>query len=157
MLLSFLAMTISPISSADEKLRELPVPSVSATIMPPVISPVKKGQLVPFDGIILNMTAAAQITVDKENAKKECDLLVKEQVDKQKAFDDTSLKDKNSELEYTKNTLGKQLKDREDQINEMRKENVSSSSSGLTWGIVGTAGGVILTVSIVFLVSLAKK
>lgn len=144
-------VTVPSIASAQ------PAPTVTTTIMPPVITPVKKGQLVPFDGVLLNATATAQITVDKENASKECSITVNNEVEKQKAFDTTTIHDKDSEIKYTKDSLQQIIDDRDSQIKKMRDENVSSSGSGLTWGIIGFGGGVVITTAIVFLVSLTKK
>ena len=145
---------------AEEKLRSTVAPTVTASaqpIPPPLIVVLKKGQLAPWDGVLLNSTATAQITVDKENSKKECDITVKSEVDKQKAFDTVKLADKESELKYTRDTLTAQVKSRDAELDAMRKRSASSSGDWVLWMSLGAAGGIVLTVGAVFLVSYVKN
>lgn len=125
--------------------------------MNPMMVPLQKGWVAPFTGVLLNPPAVAQITVDAKNAKKECDLRVGAEVSKEKAYGDTRLKDKDSELKYTKETLGEQVKLRDAEIARLRKETTDKSGSVIWWGVGGFAGGVILTVTIAFLVSASTK
>lgn len=153
--LSVMSFSVVGISRADDTMRTVSAPTVSASpsLMSPVLVPMTKGQVAPFTGVLLNPPAVAQITVDKENQKKECDLSIKRESETQKALADRALKDKDSELTYTRDTLTQQIKSRDEAIARLQKDTLSSSGNGLIWGIVGFAGGVLMTVGIVYAVS----
>lgn len=47
----------------------------------PLISAIEKGEKAPFDGTIFNKTAVANLIVDKETAKKQCEIEKNKEVD----------------------------------------------------------------------------
>jgi hypothetical protein len=158
-------LTMSVSSFADDRLRTIPAPTVSGSIVAgvPVVSsigaviyPITKGAAAPFSGVLLNPAAVAQISVDKQTAVEACSIETKKQVDSQIAFDAVKIADKDSELKYTKDTLSKQLKDRDDQIKQLQKNSVSSTGTAW-WLIGGFLGGVALTLGIVVVVDLSRK
>lgn len=150
---------VSPGYASDEKLRTTTAPTVTATapIPPALIVVLKKGQPAPWDGALLNPTAVAQIAVDKENAKKECDIRVTAEVSKQKAFDDTKLADKESELKYTRDTLTSQIKSRDAELESLRKRSADSSGNWVWWLSGGVVAGVVLTLGTVVIISYARN
>ena len=157
--LTLLAFMLSvTVTKAEDKMRTTPVPSVTTTIpMNPLMVPLQKGWVAPFTGVLLNPPAVAQITVDSKNSKKECDIRIESEVSKEKAYGDIRLKDKDGELKYAKETLGEQIKLRDIEVNRLRKETIDKSGSAIWWSAGGFAGGVILTVTIAFLVSVSAK
>lgn len=142
----------------DEKLRTTPPPTVTTTITaPPAIVAVYKGGIVPFTGVLLNPAAVAQVIVDAKNAKAECDIRIEREVSKEKSFSDARLKDKDTELKYTKDTLSEQIRLRDVELDRIRNERIKESSGNVWWAVGGAVGGVVVTLAITFVVNLSGK
>lgn len=125
---------------------------------PPSVSPLKKGGIAPFPGVLLSPEATAKLIVDLNSRESETQLQVQHAVDTQKANDDLTIANLKADLEYEKSASDVQAKSRDDQIkvltqrlNEVESKNATSSPA--PWVAGGVIGGIVMTLATVFAVS----
>lgn len=150
------AMTITTAHSFGDPV--IPVTQTPASEKDPgaVISPLKKGQVAPFTGVLLSPTAAASIIAEIKNA----DARVAIEVEKAKkdaaakcAFD---VKETEARCTADKKILQAGIESRDTKI-KILEDKVGSAPNPLLWASLGAAGGIALTTLTVFIVTSATK
>lgn len=129
---------------------------------PSVIAPLKKGQVAPFEGILLSTRAATQITVELETQPQ----IIKVEVERAKKLERAQctkeLADESSRAKAEKKTYDAMIAANDARIKVLQKtlqeaEKNSKRPDVLLISTLGAAGGVILTLGTVFLVGQATK
>jgi hypothetical protein len=117
------------------------------------VASIKEGQKAPYNGYLFDPTAFATIEIDKQEIIKKCEL-DKDLLAKKCNNDCIFLKDTcNNEKETLEKTLKIQLDSKDKEIERLNKILIDQKpiSRGLWFGI-GTATGVVLTLTTVYLV-----
>lgn len=121
----------------------------------PIIAPVSKGGVVPFDGVLLSPESVAQIIVDKETAAAQAEL------DKKKAVEEcqaNAVKDvqteENARTADNKANLAQieALQKSNTQLNDALKKEIASRPNVLLWAGGGAIAGIAATVLILSVV-----
>lgn len=141
-----------------------PPPPVSGEIdVGAAISPMKKGQVAPFTGVLLSPKALATIVVQLNTVPDQ----IKIEVDKTKAEDkancDFNVAETKNRLETDKKILQAEVDSANKRVNILsdivKQQEASKSNNGLTTGLVGVGGvlvGIGATVLAVFALGAAK-
>lgn len=116
------------------------------------ISPMKKGQIAPFTGVLLSPRAAASITVDLENVDEKVTIAVNRARDEEKAVckaktNEVSIQ-ANADKEVLQARLDASLK-QNNVLNEKIKKEEEDRPNVAFWTIGGAVGGIVSTVLIV--------
>lgn len=142
----------------------LQLPNVTLGINEPqigaVIFPIKKTQSAPFTGLLLSPAASADIIVRIQNTQNEINLQVKKASDTQKVFDQLTIDNLNSQIEFVKTTTSTIIKNRDDEIVKLTKkifDDEKNKANLPLWVGVGTVGGIFTTILTVFVVNLVSK
>jgi hypothetical protein len=120
-------------------------------IEPPKVTGIKKGEEAPYNGVLLNTTAAAKIFADKEFSAKECELRINFEVQKeilrmQLLLDVTKASLEATEQKYTSILSIKDTEiERLAQIATKRPNNYS-----VWWATGGVLVGIGLTLAVVY-------
>ena len=121
------------------------------------ITGIKKGEEAPYDGVLLNTTAAAKIFADKEFSAKECELRINYETQKQilrmqLLLDTSKVSLEASEKKYTSIIA---IKDKEiERLSKVALENSNDYSAW--WGAGGVIAGIALTIAVVYAVQEVK-
>lgn len=135
-----------------------PVPVVDVT--QPLLLPLKVGDKAPWPGVLLNAPAVAQIKVNLDSAKAECDIEVRKAQDIVKAQATFELANEKASHEKDKAVDAAVIKEKTLTVADLQKrldESEKSRPNVYLWTGVGVVGGVVLTVLTVFAVSQASK
>lgn len=135
----------------------IPMPPKTSEPDPgPVISPMKKGQVVPFTGVLLSPSAAASIIAEIKSV----DAKVAIEVDKAKkdasAKGTFDLKEAEARCVADKKVLQAGIESRDARI-KLLEDKIGETHSPLLWVGVGGAAGVALTALTVFIVTNVSK
>lgn len=82
----------------------------------PAVSPMKKGQIAPFSGVLLSPEAVAKIIVDFNNQKAQTQIEVDKAIAIQKAKDQLIIDNVSADLQREKDVAIAQVKNRDDQL-----------------------------------------
>ncbi len=137
------ALLLPSLASADE-----PAPWIA-----PVITPVQKGALAPFTGVLLTPEAVARIVAEAKDCPKRAVVEVDRARGEQKALDEKSLADARSDAKRDKEVLQAGIDQRDGNIKDLTARlEKSEQARGNAWLWAGggvLAGAVIVTLSIV--------
>jgi len=137
---------------------EPPAPSTNEEIDPPKVTGIKKGEPAPYNGILLNTTAAAKIFADKEYSAKECELRInfnvqKEMLRMQLLLDTTRISMEATEQKY--NSIFS-IKDKEiERLSQIASSRPNEYSTW--WAAGGIVVGIVLTIAVVYGVNEIKN
>jgi len=119
------------------------------------ISPMKKGQKAPFNGVLLDAEAVARLMVDQKEAENKCKIETDKQVETAKAKLELDL----ANMRASRDALKKELEVRVDLKNEhiefLEKQSIKNAkkvNNGKWWLVGGIAVGIALTVGGAFLI-----
>lgn len=157
-LFSFLFVSF-PVRADDTAFPPVPSSTVQSPAVP-VIVPVKPGYVVLWPGLLLNPAAVAQIKVNLDSAKEQCDIVTKKAVDQQKAQGDFQLANQTAESTRVKSVLEANLKSRIGEVVDLQKRLEQSEKDRpnvYLWTGLGVGVGMVVTVLTVFAVSQASK
>tara|TARA_R110000824_G_scaffold324037_1_gene511004 strand:+ start:342 stop:788 length:447 start_codon:yes stop_codon:yes gene_type:complete len=118
----------------------------------PKIHNIKKGELAPFDGVLLNPVAAAKILADKSYYDKECDLRIKHEVDKESAKLNTILKNKKIACESLENRYAAIIKIKDEEIKRLSSVVLDNKDYSTLWLAGGVLAGIGLTLAVMYAV-----
>ena len=109
---------------------------------------VEKGEAAPFKGTLFDPVATAKIIADKKYAKKECDLLIKQQNDllNAKCIRDTNILKYELEIEKKKNKL---IYDAQKEEIETLRE-LAKGSNNTLWAKIGLVLGASASIAIFY-------
>lgn len=113
------------------------------------ISPLQKGQKAPFNGVLLDASAAAKLMVDQQEAENTCQIEVNKQVALTKAKLELDLANLRASNKALKNELDVRISLKDEHINFLEKEairNAKKANNGKWWLIGGVAGGILLSI-----------
>lgn len=162
MLASFFSVSTS---YADDTVttRLAATPPPISTVQPPsdpVILPLRPGNVVPWPGLLLNPAAVAQIKVDLDNAKGQCEIVTQRAVAEQKAHDDYDKAVAKAESDRQKAVLEANLRSRTSELNDLTKRLEAAEKdkpNTYLWAGLGFGAGIAVTVLTVFAVNQASK
>ena len=111
-----------------------------------VVTTVKKGETVPFDGTLFSQGAAAELIVKLENTDGKCKIEIQRQLDLQKAKFDLDTKLLQTDLDICQTTSKNILDIRQGQIDFLQQELTKTKKpSNELWFAIGIVGGVLIT------------
>jgi hypothetical protein len=119
---------------------------------PPKIHNIKKNERAPFDGVLLNPTAAAKILADKSFYEKECDLRIKYEVDKESAKLNTVLKNQKVACESLENRYAAIIKIKDEEIKRLSSIVIDKKDYSTLWLTGGVLAGIGLTIAVMYAV-----
>ena len=124
-----------------------------------VVTQVKKGELVPFDGVLLSTKAAAKMYGELKFFEEECKLTLSKELEIQKIKYDTELNVLKLKLDVETPRTEKLLdiKDRIIQFLEKNWKPTPWYESGEFWLAIGVVSGVLLTVGAGYAIGQAGK
>lgn len=129
------------------------------TLPPPVVTPLNKGQMAPYTGVLMSPEAVAQVIAEKESAAKALTLAVQHQAELDAAKLKFEVDRVTSTCDADKSILQAQVDDGKRRVNILNEqlEKQTSGPSPLGWVGIGAAGGVVMTLLTVFVVGQATK
>jgi hypothetical protein len=137
----------------------IPVSAVQPPVVPTIV-PARPGYVVPWPGLLLNPAAVAQIKVELDSAKKQCDIIVEREVAVQKAHNDHELAVQKAAHERAQAEANASIKTKTSEINDLTKRLEKAEKdkpNTYLWTGLGFGAGVVVTVLTVFAVSQATK
>lgn len=115
-------------------------------VLESVVTTVKKGDTVPFDGTLFSPGAAAELIVKLENNDEKCRIEIKRELDLQNAKFDLDRKILQTDLNICQTTSRDILDIKEAQIDFLQKELAKTKKpSNELWFAIGIVGGVLIT------------
>lgn len=123
--------------------------------IPKVLS-MRKGQIVPFDGNLLNAAAIAKIIVEKEYAQKHYELNKDYELNKQKMRFELEINNLKIELEIAKKKQEEivRIKERENnRLIELLKKSEQNNNYKIWWVAAGIFSGAALTVGTTYAIN----
>jgi hypothetical protein len=155
-----LLVTSSAAKAGGVSLPDSPAPVPGEVDVGSAISPLKKGQIAPFTGVLLSPKATATIITQLNSL----DALVKIEVDKakseSKAQCDFAIAEQKNQLETDKKVLQASIDEKLKRITILEnqvKEAEASRPNVVIWAGIGFAGGIAVTVLTVYAVSQATR
>jgi hypothetical protein len=131
----------------------LVVPSIAlAEEEPPKIYNIKKNERAPFEGVLLNPTAAAKLLAEKSYYDKECDLKIKYEVDKESAKLNTILKNQQIACESLENRYAAIIKIKDEEIKRLSSIVLDKKDYSTLWLTGGVLAGIGLTIAVMYAV-----
>ena len=112
------------------------------------VNPVKKGQTVSCDGVLIRSDAVPSVIVNLTSAEEKCKLKLNEQKEKSEAFCEAQIEKKNTWIEATKKLSEKRIKIKNEHIDFLTKEikRLKEPRTGM-WIAVGVVTGVGMTMA----------
>ena len=130
----------------------------ATTSNPGLVTQLDKGKKAPFDGILLSDTAAAKLFAEIKFSKKECDLLLKKEVDLISAVNTGKIKSLELQLQIHTKKFEDMIAVRDDRINFLEK-NYSPPAwyeRNELWLTMGVVVGIGITVAAGYAIGQAK-
>ena len=124
------------------------------------VSPLRKGQLAPFTGILLSPEAVAKVIVDYNNAKGQTEIEVQKARETQKAQDKLLIDNAAADLAREKAIGEAQVKSRDAQIkivNDALAKAEKDRPNPTFWAGLGVVAGAAVTILTVFVVGSVSK
>lgn len=134
-------------------------PEPPVVYVPPIITPLTKGQPAPFAGVLLTPEAVAKVIAEAQDCPKRIKVEADHARDVQKAEDDKRLADAQADAERDKKIFQAGITSRDGQIKDLTNALQSSENARKnTWLWVGggVLAGALLTIGTVVLVGYAK-
>jgi hypothetical protein len=119
------------------------------------ISPLQKDQKAPFDGVLLDPTAAAKIIVSQEQAEEKCKIEIEKEVAIAKATSELDLANIKASREALQKELDTRILLKDEHIEFLENEavkNAKKADNGKWWLVGGIATGILLTIGGAFIV-----
>lgn len=119
------------------------------------ISPLKKGEKAPFEGVLIDSAAAAKLMVNAQEAEYRCQIEIDKEVSKERAKLELNLENLRASRDALKKELDVRIDLKDEHIEFLEKEvvrNTKRASNGKWWLIGGLAAGIALTVGGAFIV-----
>ena len=126
------------------------------SVQPAVLTPLKKGQVAPYDGVELSPAAVADIIADKQTSAETCAAKIAKDVDTVKATCKRDTDTQKSNCDSDKKSMQIRMDSQAKQIEILTKD-LQKSSNVAWWTAGGFVGGVLLTTATVFVIGLATK
>lgn len=115
----------------------------------------KKGQVAPYEGALLNAKAQAMILSTQETQQEDCDIQKKYELEKQKAKSDLELNSSKLQLEFSGKKLEEISKIKDEEIKRLGQVIIKQEKSDYSkWWL---AGGIVIGVVATVLLTLAIK
>jgi len=111
----------------------------------PILLDIKKGQKSPFDGILLNPPAAAQILTTQKFTEKECDLRTEFELEKQKVKLELIIQTARLRTEYTETKYFSLLQIKNDEIFRLQELALERPNDYSHWWL---SGGVVVGIAL---------
>ena len=127
------------------------ITTVHADEATPKIAEIKKGQRAPYDGILYNYEADAQMSASRESTELECELSIKHAKNREKTRCDLAVNSAVVSLDATKNKYESLMKIKDQEINRLTK--IATENGGNYRELVyigGVVSGVALSVLIFY-------
>lgn len=124
------------------------------------VSPIKKGQIAPFTGVLLSPEAVAKVIVDYNNAKEQTEIEVQKARETQKAEDRLLIDNLSADLQREKAVGDAQLKSRNEQIKiytDALEKAEKDKPNPTLWAGIGVVAGVAISLLTVFVVGSVAK
>ena len=158
---AFILAIIFTLTSLNVSAQELPAiqtgPEDSATLL---ISPLKKSQKAPFNGVLLNPAAVAGVKVQLDTADEQCKIEQDKAVGICKAqcdFNSSNLKAENERLAAVAAANEKSLRGEITDLQATLKKTTTSGSNPVLLIGLGVVGGVLTTLGTVWVVGQISK
>lgn len=119
------------------------------------ISPMNEGQKAPFDGVLLDASAAARLMVEQQEADNKCRIETEKQVSTAKAKLELDLANMRASRDSLKKELEVRVNLKDEHIEFLEKHavrNAKKANNGKWWLVGGIAVGIALTVGGAFLI-----
>jgi len=116
----------------------------------PKVTGIKKGEEAPYDGVLLNTTAAAKVFVDKEYSAKECELKINFEIHKEALRMQLLLDSTKASLEATEKKYTSILSIKNQEIERLSKLAVEKKDYSQWWAAGGIIVGIGLTLAVVY-------
>jgi len=119
------------------------------------ISPLQKDQKAPFDGVLLDPTAAAKIIVSQQQAEEKCKIEIEKEVAVSKASYELDLANLKASREALQKELDARILLKDEHIEFLENEavkNAKKADNGKWWLVGGIATGILLTIGGAFIV-----
>jgi len=124
----------------------------------PLITNIKKGDLAPYDGSLLNKEALAKIQTEYDKQKKLCELETEYLTTRQKIDCDLKISAAKIELEALKKKYDSVVQIKQDEIERLQDLAIKNDGSNNKWWLAGgVAAGVLITVGMFLLVVQVQK
>lgn len=132
-------------------------PSITRDV--PIVTPVIKGQMVPYSGVLLSPEAVAKIITDAQECSQRIKIEIDHARDVQKALDDKKLADIQADIERDKKIFQAGITSRDGQIKDLSlalQKSENSRNNNWVWVAGGVLAGALLTVGTVAIVGYVK-
>lgn len=119
------------------------------------ISPLKEGQKAPFDGVLLDASAAAKLMVDQQASEAKCQIELEKEVEMAKAKLNLDLANMKAARDALEKELSVRISLKNEHIEFLEKEaekNAKKANNGKWWLIGGVAVGIALTIGGAFII-----
>ena len=119
------------------------------------ISPLKKGQEAPFDGVLLDASAAAKLMVDQQESENQCKIETEKEVATVKAKLDLDLANARASNEALQKELDVRVSLKDEHIEFLEKQtlkNAKKADNSKWWLLGGIAAGIALTIGGAFVI-----
>lgn len=119
----------------------------------PKITSIKQGQSAPFDGVLLNVPAAAKIFAEKDYSLDECKLQITYEVEKEKNRTQELLDKELNSRKYSDERYTQIIELKEKELIDLRNLHIDEKPDySIWWYSGGVVTGIALTVAITFAV-----
>jgi hypothetical protein len=154
-----LAVTLSS-SVAGAQVTFPPVTPVPGEVsVGAAVSPMRKGQVAPFTGVLLSPEAVAKIIVDYNNAKEQTEIEAKKARETQKAQDQLIIDNLKADIDREKAIAEAQVKSRDGQLkilSDALEKAEKDKPNPTLWAGIGVVAGAAITIITVFVVGSVK-
>lgn len=117
------------------------------------VTGIKKGEEAPYNGVLLNTTAAAKIFAEKEYSGKECELRINYEIQKEILRMQLLLDTTKVSLDATQKKYDTIVKIKDDEIERLSKLVLKPKNDySALWGAGGVLVGIGLTIAVVYAV-----
>jgi hypothetical protein len=160
LLITMQLFAAAPALADPPTLPDPPAPVPGEVDVGAAISPMKKGQVAPFTGILLSPKAAATVIAELNNFEARVKVEVDHAVAVNQAQCDFKLSEQKTTADADKKVLNAQLEERNkriDILNGIIKKQEEDRPNVMLWTGLGVAGGVIITLGTVLVVGVAQK